>query len=163
MKRFVFSLEALLKKRRQEEDAIKRQLADTNAKIVRLRQTIGEIHQRLADAQQTELQRRKHSPEVLSMRYSVIYRNNLKMELLTQGNYLNDAYQEQSRIQQNLARAMQRTKAVELLKEQRFGQWRKEYERSQRLFIDDISQQRYIRRQAQVHSETERETGDQPS
>jgi flagellar export protein FliJ len=50
----------------------------------------------------------------------------------------------------DLVKATQQVRALELLRERRFAQWRLEYRREEQGFIDDVSGQAYIRRKKAV-------------
>jgi flagellar FliJ protein len=148
MKRFVFRLEALLTVKKNKEEEIKRRLAEKNLEAEQVRQEIQEAHDRLKDFQTSvKTERRGGGESVTAMRSSVAYRNQLKLELLRAGQKLDAVMVCIYGINQELIKAAQERRAVEIIKEKRYEEWKRENAVAEQKFIDDLSQQRFIRNQ----------------
>ena len=148
MKKFTFRLEALLTVKKNTEEEIKRRLAIKNREAEEVRQEIERVQGRLKDFQSDEkATRRGGGEDVQSMRNSVAYRNALKLELLRAGQKLDDVVVGIYGINQELIKAAQERRAVEIIKEKRFDEWKRENAVAEQKFLDDLSQQMFIRNQ----------------
>jgi len=148
MKKFTFRLEALLTVKKNKEEEIKRRLAEKNLEAEQVRQEISAAHDRLKDFQASvKAERRGGAESVTAMRSSVAYRNQLKMELLRAGQKLDGVMVSIYGINQELIKAAQERRAVEIIKEKRYEEWKRENAVAEQKFIDDLSQQRFIRNQ----------------
>jgi len=147
-KRFVFRLEALLTVKKNKEEEIKLRLAEKNIEAERVRKEIEEAQNKLKDFQKdTKEGRRAGSENVAAMRSSVAWRNALKVDLLKAGQKLDAVMVSIWNINQELIKAAQERRAVEIIKEKRFEEWKRENAVAEQKFIDDLSQQRFIRSQ----------------
>lgn len=147
MKRFSFSLEALLEKRKQEEEEIKLELAKKNNEIYKAKNEIIDLATQLQNLQTEQKEKRKNISDVLQLKYSVSFRNKLKLDMLRKGRDIQELYRHLANIRQRLVKATQRKKAIELMRERRYRQWHKENKHREQVFIDDVSQQGFIRKQ----------------
>lgn len=147
MKRFKFELETLLTIRERAEKSVKEELAQKNAEIINAQNLFSDIEQNLRNLQNEEKEKRSDTADVISMRFSVSFRNKLKADLLQEGQTIQALQREAWIIQQRLIRSTQEKKALELLKEKRFLEWKKRNNIKEQSFIDDISGQGYIRKQ----------------
>ena len=145
MKRFTFSLDVLLKKRMREEEEIKLELARKNSQIYGAQTELSECYEQLKQLQEEQKATRKTASDVMSLRLSVSFRNKLKMDILKKGQYIQDLQKHFANIQHRLVRATQKRKAIELIRKKRYRQWQKEYKIKEQGFIDDVSQQGFIR------------------
>ncbi|HLV32697.1 MAG TPA: flagellar export protein FliJ [Chitinispirillaceae bacterium] len=147
MKKFRFNLETLLDMRKKTEDRVKLQLAEKNREIINLQQELSSILDQLKDFQKKEVQNRidKNIDPVL-LRYSVTYRFRLKKEMLELGRRIDDLKADAWKINRKLIDAIKERRAIEILKEKRFLEWKKEYSLKEQEYIDDISQQGFIRK-----------------
>jgi flagellar protein FliJ len=147
MKKFIFSLETLLDIRQKKEDKIKLQLAEKNREIIKLQNDLSLIHDQLKAFQSSEIKSRvdeKIDPFLL--RYSVTYRFKLKEDMLKLGRHIDDLKAQKWKINRKLITATKERRAIEILKEKRFLEWKKEYGSKEQKYIDDISQQGFIRK-----------------
>lgn len=150
MKRFKFPLEVLLRLRKRKEDVIKRELADKNRQILQAQGEITELERKLRELQQMQKQERAASgTDILSLRHSVAYRHKLKTDLLQKGNELIALRHALEAIRRRLVQATKEKRALEIVREKRFAEWRSEYNAEQQEFIDDISQKQYIQKKRQ--------------
>jgi len=148
VKKFVFRLEALLTVKRNAEEEIKQRLAEKNHEAELVRQDIAAAHDRLKEFMASvKSDRRGGGENVMAMRSSVAHRNHLKLELLRAGQRLDEVMVCIYGINQELIKAAQERRAVEIIKEKRFEEWKRGNAAAEQKFIDDLSQQRFIRNQ----------------
>lgn len=147
MKRFRFSLEALLEMRKRDEEAVKLALARKNQEIYQAQQELLDLEKQLKTLQEEQKKNREAVTDVLPLRYSVSYRNKLKRDMIRKGQDIYDLQNQRGDIRQRLIRATQRKRAIELIKEKQYREWLKENRLKEQGFIDDVSQQGFIRKQ----------------
>jgi flagellar FliJ protein len=148
MKRFRFSLDPLLQIRKRTEEEAKQALAAKKREIAREREAMAELAQQLALQQQQQMQQRQHNSErVDAMRAGVLFRFACKSQMMRTGARIDTLYAEADALQYRLTKATQQRRAIELLREKRFNEWKREANRQEQIFIDDVSQQGYIRKQ----------------
>jgi len=146
VKKFVFKLDTLLKVKKNKEDEIKRKLAKKNREAEAVRTEIEAAHAELNDFQRNVKEQRTQGGEsVADLRQSVSYRNALKLKLLKAGQRLDNVMVAAYGINQELIKAAQERRAVEIIREKRYEEWKKENAAAEQKFIDDLSQQMYIR------------------
>ena len=146
MKRFEFPLEALLEKRKREEEAVKLELAEKNREITAAQNELQTIEGELKGLQKEEKRRREKVKDVLPLKMSVSYRNKLKLDMLKKGEDIHTLQTERGDIRKKLVKARQKKRALELLRENRYQEWLKENKRLEQVFLDDVSQQGFIRK-----------------
>jgi flagellar protein FliJ len=146
VKKFVFKLDTLLKVKKAKEDEVKRRLAKKNREAETVREEIKAAHDELKDFQSSVKEHRRGGVEsVADLRQSVSYRNALKLKLLKAGQKLDNVMIAAYGINQELIKAAQERRAVEIIKEKRYQEWKKENAAAEQKFIDDLSQQMYVR------------------
>lgn len=145
MKKFSFELSALLMLKKREEERIMQLLAEKNREIIDKQKELECATAALKELQASEKRRRGGNETVLELRYSVAYRYKLKADILTIGRGIQGLQGEAESIRRKLTAATQARKALELLREQKRAVWKKENNRSEQNFIDDVAQQRYIK------------------
>lgn len=146
MKRFEFPLEALLEKRKREEEAVKLELADKNKGITAAQEGLLDLERKLKHLQEEQKRHREKVTDVLSLKLSVSYRNKLKLDMLKKGEDIHTLQMERGDIRKKLVKATQKKRALELLREKRYQEWLKENKRLEQVFLDDVSQQGFIRK-----------------
>jgi flagellar FliJ protein len=149
MKKFSFKLDTLIEIRKRKEDEIKLLLAEQNRKIIEEQKKLNSLHDELKALQQKEKEERNNAANILSMRYSVVFRYKLKKDILEKGRKVDDMKAEAFKIQKKLIHATKEKRAIELMREHRHEEWKKEYLSEEQGFIDDISQQKFIRENAE--------------
>lgn len=154
MKKFVFTLQAVLDMRRHKEDELKRVLAQQLNQINSAQNHLGSLAENLRDFQRDERDFRAQSGDVTHLRHSVNYRNKLKLEMLRIGQQLDHMRADADGTRTSLVGATQQRRAIELLKENRYNQWRKHVSAQEQGFIDDISQNAFIRKKSSFSSHT---------
>jgi flagellar FliJ protein len=150
MKKFKFRLEVLLDMRKRREEKIMLEFADQNRLILDEHKKLIELNNELKLLQQGEKDRRSTENCIVSLRYSVAYRFKLKQDMIRVGKHIDELKENLFRIQKKLTIATRDRKAVELLKEHRHQEWKKEFRSMEQDFIDDISQKKQFKRQAGV-------------
>jgi flagellar protein FliJ len=148
MKRFRFRLEVLLDLRKKNEDKIKLMLAEKNGKIIEAQKKVNQIHDELKSFQTTEKTQRSNTINPVLLRYSISYRYKLKHDLVTARRSVDDLNAQAYKIQQELVQATKKRRAVEIVKEHRQNEWKKESLNREQQFTDEISQQSFIRNNA---------------
>jgi len=146
MKRFEFPLEVLLEKRKREEEAVKLELAGKNKEITAAQNELLDIEKELRGLQEEEKRKRKQVKDVLPLKMSVSYRNKLKLDILKKGEDIHTLQMQRGDIRKRLVKATQKKRALELLRETRYQEWLKENKRLEQVFLDDVSQQGFIRK-----------------
>ncbi len=154
MNRFRFRLETLLRLRRRTEDEIKLEMAARNREIGESGRRMMRLHDELTGMQERERQMRPHAHDVTALRYSVAYRHSLKLSMLNEGRTTDRLRREAHDIRQRLIEATRKRRAVELLRERRFEQWRKEYSDREQKYIDEVSRQAWSRRKDDTQVES---------
>jgi flagellar protein FliJ len=146
MKKFKFTLDPLLEVRKRKEDAVKLEFGRKNREILKANQEMLDLHDELKNLQSGEKERRKNSPDVQSMRLTVVYRNKLKIDLVNKGNVIQQLRREAEAIQKRLTQATKERRAIEIIGEHRFADWKRELLHQEQKLNDDITQQGYIRK-----------------
>ena len=146
MKKFTFKLDTLLRVKRNKEDEIKRRLAIKNREAETVR---GEIEAAQAELKNFQINvkanRAQGGESVAELRQSVSYRNAMKLKLLKAGQKLDNVMVEAYGINQELIKAAQERRAVEIIREKRYEEWKKDNAAAEQKFIDDLSQQMFVR------------------
>jgi flagellar protein FliJ len=145
MKRFKFRLETVLDIRKRNEEKIKLVLAEKNQKVIEAQKKLNEIHEELINSQKREKQNRSEHLNPVLLRYSISYRYKLKQDLLNAGRNVDDLKADSFKIQKELVVATKKRRAVEIIREHRLLEWKKELLASEQNLIDDIAQQKFIR------------------
>lgn len=145
MKKFTFTLQALLDMKLHKEEEVKNRLAKKNLEAQETRRSIEEIQDKLKKFQADEKEKRRGGEDIVSLRNSVSYRNTVKLELLNEGRKLDNIMVGIYGINQELVKASKERRAVEIIKEKKFAEWKKQNNMIEQKFIDDLSQQGYIR------------------
>jgi flagellar FliJ protein len=145
MRRFRFRLETLLQMRRRREEEIKLRLAAKNSQIIKAQEDLGQLHTEMERAQKADRESRTRALQAFALRQAVVYRHRLKADIAAKNGEIDNLRNEAEEIRRALVAAKQKTRAVELLREKRQAQWRKEYNASYQKFTDDLSQQQFLR------------------
>jgi flagellar FliJ protein len=149
MKRYRFRLETLLELRKRREDEIKLQLGKKNRELLTARKDLAATNEELKSLQASEKIKRTAVRSALELRYSVTYRFKLKDDILKKARFIDELGAQAGGIRKKLVSARQQSRAIEIVKERQFAEWKKEYLSQEQKFIDDISQQGYIRKAMQ--------------
>jgi flagellar protein FliJ len=145
MKRFRFKLESLLELRKRKEEEVKLHLGKKNREIISARHELVEVNEALKTLQADEKKKRAEVKNALDLRYAVVYRYKLKQDILKKARQLEELNSQAADIRKNLVKAKQERRAIEIVREHRHEEWQKEYTAQEQAFIDDVSQQGFIR------------------
>lgn len=148
MNRFRFRLEVLLELRKKSEDKVKLRLAEKNGMIIEGQKMVNLIHDELKNFQASEKAQRINTINPLLLRYSISYRYKLKHDLILASRSVDDLRADAYKIQNELVEATKKRRAVEIVKEHRLKEWKKESLAHDQQFTDEISQQSFIRKNA---------------
>jgi flagellar export protein FliJ len=148
MKRFRFKLQPLLSMKTKMEKDIARNLAIKNQETLLVKKQLEQCRDRLAAFQESEKSQREGflDPQLLKM--SVSYRYQLQHDILDKIHGIAGLEKEIRTITQSLIDAKKETRALEIIMEKKQAQWKKEYQRADRKFIDDLSQKRSFKNAA---------------
>jgi flagellar export protein FliJ len=146
VKRFEFRLETLLALRQRREDEIKLELGKKIQGIMAARKELAEITEALKALQSEEKKKRPQTTSAVELRYGITYRFKLKKDILVKGRQIDDLQAQAHAIRAKLVKAKQERRAIEIVRERQYAVWKKAYRTQEQGFIDDVSQQGYIRR-----------------
>lgn len=149
MATFQFQLEPLLKHRRMLEDASRRELAELLNEQSRLQQRVADLQRTISDDKRQMAAALAGHVDVGRIRQHAAHANQatsrarqIVLELAALQRRIDQARLD---VQQ---RARQR-RAIELLRDRRLAQWRRQQDRRERIEQDEIGTQRYARRSEQ--------------
>jgi len=147
MRRFHFTLEALLQLRKRKEDEVKRELAHKNREISQMQAEVKRVGAEIGELQRDSRSARSGTTiSVTDLRTWVAYRHKLMHDLAASGRRVEVLRGELGAIRTRLIQATKETRAVEILKDNRFAEWKKEYNSQQQEFTDDVSQKLHAKR-----------------
>lgn len=150
MKRFHFPLQALLEIRKRKEDQIKRRLGEKNREILNVKKDCEHISDELKGLQSEQKEYRNRTPDILMLKHSVAYRHKLKRDLIGRARDLESIRKEAGNIRVELVKATRDRRAIEIIREKRFAQWKKARAKKEQDFIDDITQTGFTRKKKSV-------------
>jgi flagellar FliJ protein len=142
VKRFQFRLETLLNIRKRREEECKALLGRKNREVLAAKQSLDRLRAAFLDLQASEKKKRTDVRSVIELRYSVSYRFKLRQDILGQNRVVENMKSQAVELRNRLIRATQQRRAIELVRERRYEQWRLERTREEQNFIDDIAQRR---------------------
>lgn len=142
MKRFEFSLQSILELRIREEDEAKAFLAAQEIQLQKLNGDFIRKKEELQNFQEREKESRKSAESASELRYSVSWRNSIKLDLLRMGQQLQDIALDIERAKKKLTEATTKRKSLEMLRDKKKLQWQKEYNKNEQKFLDEIAQSR---------------------
>jgi flagellar FliJ protein len=146
VKRFEFRLETLRALRQRREDEIKQELGKKIQGIITARKELSEITEALKALQGEEKKNRPQATSAVELRYGIAYRFKLKKDILVKGRQIDDLQAQAHAIRAKLVKAKQERRAIDIVRERQYAAWKKAYRTQEQGFIDDVSQQAYIRR-----------------
>lgn len=146
MKKFVFPLQTLLEIRSRIEESVKNELAKKNKEIFHAQEDLAGIKNKLAFLNKEQKKQRSERADIVSMRHSVTYRHKLTGDMVKKGEEIAGLRQEAEIVKKRLIKAKKEKRAIELVREKRFNEWKKQLKAEEQEFIDDISQKEYIRK-----------------
>ncbi|MDR0303691.1 MAG: flagellar export protein FliJ [Chitinispirillales bacterium] len=142
MKRFEFSLQSILELRIREEDEAKAFLVAQESELQRIGSELSQKKKELQDFQAREKEDRKSADSASELRYSVSWRNTLKLDLLKIGQKLQDVSLDIERTRKRLTEATIKRKSLEMLRSKKKLEWQKEFNKNEQKFLDEVAQSR---------------------
>ncbi|MBN1128914.1 MAG: flagellar export protein FliJ [Chitinispirillaceae bacterium] len=152
MKRFVFRLQTLLDLRKRREDEVKQELGKKNLQILDARKELAALTVALKELQGAEKKHRTAVTSAVGLRYGVAYRFKLKKDILVKGRQIDDLQAQAHGIRKMLVKAKQERRAIEIVRERQYDAWKKAKSIREQGFIDDVSQQGFLRRKREAAS-----------
>ncbi|MGB7567854.1 MAG: flagellar export protein FliJ [Chitinivibrionales bacterium] len=146
MKRFRYRLQTLLDIKKRKEEEIKRKLAEKNNQVLRAQKQLKELHEQLARFQASEKKQRMQSVTVYALRASVVYRYKLQADIAGKGKEIVQLTQDAHTIVKLLTEAKRECKVLEILRDKKLAEWKREYKIEEQEFTDDVSQKGFIRK-----------------
>ena len=147
MRRFVFSMQTILELRQREEDNALAFLASQEQEWQKIHVDFNNKREELQNFQSREKETRSSSGEsAVELKYSVSWRNTLKLDLLKLGQQLQDVSLDVERARKKLTEATIKRKSLEMLRDKQKSQWQKEFNKNEQRFLDELAQSRQIRR-----------------
>ena len=145
MKRFSFRLQTLLTMKERREKELARNVAEKNNEIIRTVKSLQEGRDRLAEFQEEEKRQRTAALSAVLLRLSVVHRHALQRDIEDKGRRIAGLKQELQAAIESLTNAKKETRALEILRDNKLAQWKRDYAREEQEFTDDVSQKGYIR------------------
>jgi len=133
-----------MKRRREEELA--RKVAEKNNEIIRAQQSLREGRDRLSQFQAEEKRQRTTALSAVLLRLSVVHRHTLQRDIEDHGRRIAKIRQELQTAVQSLREAKIETRTLEILRDKKRDQWKRDYAREEQEFTDDVSQKGHIRK-----------------
>jgi len=143
MKKFQFALEKVLEVKEIEEKVIQRDLLLLQNNIYETQKKIASIREKITDERKkvNNISEGVTKSTQIMTHYKYIDSLNRDIEIATDS--LKVLYVKESELKERLLEKTREKKAIERLKEIKYEEFRKEYNKSQQDFIDDISIQNH--------------------
>ena len=146
MKRFSFRLQTLLDIKQRREEELARTVAEKNNEIIRTFKSLQEGRDRLSQFQAEEKKQRAFALDALLLRLSVVHRHALQREIAERGSRIAALKLELQAAVHSLTEAKKETRALEILRDSKRMEWKRDYGREEQKIIDDVSQNGYNRK-----------------
>jgi len=149
VKRFVFTLQTVLGLREREEDEAKQELAEKEIELREKRAHVDETQRALLTFLQDQKIGRESSQTIVEYRHSVSWRNKLKVDINNAGKECNEVLYDIERARAKLVQATAKRKMMEILRDKQYDQWKKERDRKDQGFLDELASNAHIRKKKQ--------------
>jgi flagellar protein FliJ len=146
VKRFSFRLQTLLDIKQRREEELARMVAQKNNEIIRTFKSLQEGRDRLSKFQAEEKKQRASALDALLLRLSVVHRHALQREIAERGSQIATLKQELQAAVLSLTEAKKETRALEILRDNKRMEWKRDYGREEQKTIDDVSQNNFSRK-----------------
>ncbi len=146
MKRFSFSLQSILELRERDEEDAKLALAEKEGELVRCKREMEELKIDLQKFQQAQKDQRVGGQSVQELSYSVHWRNKLKLDMVYKGQEMHEVMSDIDSARAVLIEATKKRKGMELLRDKKFEEWKKERNRKDQSFLDELATNAHIRK-----------------
>ncbi|OGJ86634.1 MAG: flagellar export protein FliJ [Candidatus Raymondbacteria bacterium RifOxyA12_full_50_37] len=145
MKRFTFNLAAVLRIYTIDEDNRKKEFGIAGRALREAQDELERLGTEYDRYQDIELARRAADESVAQMRLYTQYIFDIKRRIESQKRTVIERYRVVEQCRKRLIEATKRRKTIERIKEKRFQEWKKERQRFEMKFLDDVCQQMHIR------------------
>ena len=154
MKRFEFTLESILNIRIQEEEDAKIALAERENELSRLKSELDVLKIDLNEFQEEEkISRGLGGQSADKLRQSVSWRHKFKKDISQKIGLIEQVNKDIAVARNLLIEKTKKRKGLDVLKENQLKAWKKEYNRKEQIFLDELAQNIYIRRDKTDESE----------
>ena len=144
MKRFSFNLQSILDLRIREEDEAKAFLMTCEAELQKANTDFQNKKEELQNFQTREKNARAGDATTAStLKFSVSWRNSIKLEILKLGRQIQDISVDVARARKQFTEASIKRKTLEKLRDKKKEEWQKEFNKQEQKFLDEIAQTRY--------------------
>ncbi|MDD5675081.1 MAG: flagellar FliJ family protein [Chitinivibrionales bacterium] len=146
MKRFNFRLMPVLELKKRKEDTVKYAIAGNNRARLAAQQQLEDIGAQLKGLYESEGAHRSGRLDPLLLRQALAFRHKLGGDVRATNARIKTITAEAAGLRTALIAARKETRVLELIKEKRFTEWKEEAAARQQQFVDDVSQQNYVRK-----------------
>jgi len=144
MKRFSFNLQSILDLRVREEDEAKAFLMTCEAELQKANADFQNKKEELQNFQTREKTAREgETTTAATLKFSVSWRNSIKLEILKLGRQIQDISMDVARARKQFMEASIKRKTLEKLRDKKKEEWQKEFNKQEQKFLDEIAQTRY--------------------
>lgn len=146
MKRFKYRLQTVLDIKKRKEDEIKKKLAEKNGHVLIAQKQLKDLNEQLAQFQASEKKQRARSVSIHALRASIVYRYKMQADIAGKGKEIIQLKQGAHALVKLLTEAKKESKALEILRDKKFAEWKHEYKLEEQESTDDVSQKGFIRK-----------------
>lgn len=151
MKKFQFTLHALLQFRKEEETHKQKELFLAQTFFEKLVKELNQLTKEFQDIEEeirSKEQKSLHAAEVVAL-FDYLKLIRKKIDLLKTN--IQEAQYQVNKRRQAVIRAMQKKKVVEHLQEKQLADWTYEYKETEKAFFDELATIRYMQNKIKKH------------
>ncbi|MFH1564022.1 MAG: flagellar export protein FliJ [Nitrospirota bacterium] len=144
---FNFKLERVLQVKKHKEDELKTQLADLKREYIWEESALWTLEENLQEQFVILIEKQKKLNNTVEIIWSYNYINRLRQDIETQKKKLEELSEKIKELTQKLIGASQEKQVLENLKQRKFIQFKREIEKQEQEFLDEVGITRYVRGQ----------------
>jgi flagellar protein FliJ len=145
MRKFLFSLEALLDLRRNQENLAYKALLEAQLILIKSLAFYEELEKEKEALEEAIKREQKITSDVLKLANQYEFFRILEERIESQKSLLLSARKEMDNRRQELAISIQKRKMIENLQEKKKGEWEYILEKQERVFFDELATIRFLR------------------
>ena len=145
MKRFHFSLEALLKMRKMEEKIVYEDFISSSKKVEEAIAELGKLQLEYDDIEKECRNRQANCEKLTVIRDYFFYLQNLQDKIANKQDLIFFLKNDLGEKRQVFIEAQQNTKAIDLIKEKKYLQWQEKYKKEEIKILDEIANVKYLK------------------
>lgn len=145
MKKFHFSLEALLEYRRQQENKAYKEFLETRLVFEKNLDILDNLIQEERILNEAIRQNEKQLPDLLQLECQFDYLQLLGQRIAKQKSRVNEAKKNMEKQRKELTFALQKRKIIENLYERKFSEWEYTLQEKERSFFDELAAIRFLK------------------